>query len=201
MEKIRKILPAAFFIVISVLMIGVYVGCDELVPPKAPGADATASALLKAKVHNETASGLVKTVIPTVKGDAKTLLVEAGKQTQLTDESIDDGSAALKWYDDQYNTLYKKAYDLEGENKTIKSQWGYRTQILVERIKHWIEFLLVLHIAAGALALVPWAIIFPGWGLIVGKGLAIVGLATNPFAWFQSIRDNVWFRYIAPKAA
>jgi hypothetical protein len=88
------------------------------------------------------------------------------------------------------NTLEVINGKLSDTITVIKAGWGYRLQVAIERFWFWLKVtgvsLIVLHFGLGLAGLVVSG--------PIGAVCAKLGVAINPFAWFQSVRDNIFFR-------
>jgi hypothetical protein len=151
----------------------------ESLPDVASGVDG-------AKAHIDSAERANVAAKPLAGTDARPLLDFVSDEHRAAGDALHDAQAALVKARVQANAIAGDNVRLAGELVRVTSGWGYRLQVTVARIAWLLIGAEALHIVLGAASLF---VAGPS-----GAILARIGLYLNPLAWFQSARDNYWFR-------
>lgn len=146
----------------------------------------------RADAHTQSAEQINKLVKPLAGPIVQPLLTQESKEHQATGDALHSAQKSLTHANAERSTL---ADENEKQAQTIikiTNSWGYQFELLVERLFWLIVGLTGLHFLLGF------------GGLMVsgpeGAIMARIGVYLNPAAWFQSARDNYYFR-TAPSAA
>lgn len=173
------------------------VGCavtPSVVPDTLP---VTGSSVDKAKAHVESATGLVVRATPESNTTGKALLAaatdeqaKAVKELEAAKTELAAVAAERKQIEAEKAKVEGERDDIQAQLDKVKSGWGYQLQQFVLKLFWLIVSLTALHFILGIAGLF---ISGP-----IGNVVAKVGVFLNPFAWFQSIRDNHWFNKNPP---
>lgn len=176
---------------VALTLLFLLVGCPAWRAATPPDSlPAVGSGVERVGAHIESAERLNKAAKPVAGDRARPLLDAQSEEHSAAAVALGDTRKALAQSTKEREQLAEANVELARENQTIKAGWGYRLQLLVKRLLVTLAVVAGLHFVAGIAAL-----FVPGVG---GAMLAKVALLLNPFAWFQSARDNYYFRVKAP---
>jgi len=183
---------------IIVFLAGCAGGGSVRVDPVPDSLPEVGTGIAKTQAHVESAERLTKQAVPHANVTGQALLGGVSAEHGKAIESLAEAEAALAASELERGKLEEQAQDLaeEVENRNreiakVKGGWGYRLQQFVARLFWLLVALTVGHFVLGAVA--------PFVAGPAGAFLAKAGVLLNPFAWFQSARDNFFFRKKAPK--
>ncbi len=155
------------------------------------------SSIESAKAHVESAEALVTRAVPEANPTGKSLLAAANAEQAKAIDDLDSTKQELVQVKAEREKVAAQvkaitAYrdDLENQLHTVKSGWGYRFQQFVLRMFWLIVSLTALHFVLGIVALFVSG--------PAGNVIAKIGAFVNPFAWFQTLRDNHYFNKKCP---
>ena len=162
-------------------------GCAGSVGSGIPNSlPAVGSGIERTGVHVESAERLNRAAKPLAGPTARPLMDQVSEEHGAAKAAIAETKVELRAANEQRTILEDTNRQQANRIIRVESGWGYRLQLWVNRFAWGLLGASVLHVALGGAAL-----FVPGRA---GAVLAKLGVATNPFAWFQSIRDNYWFR-------
>lgn len=167
---------------------GVAGGCAPRAVPasRADSLPATAAGMERTGAHVESAERLNRAAKPLAGAGARPLMDQVSEEHGAALSSLADVRGDLKAAQDQRARLAGDNAKLAAQLAHVTGGWGYRFQLWATRLAWLLLGLTVAHFALGAAAL-----FIPG---PAGEILARVGVLLNPAAWFQSARDNYFFR-------
>jgi len=148
---------------------------------------AVGSGVERTSAHVESAERLNNAAKPIAGSAAAPLLNQVTEEHGAALSSLSETRRDLKSANDQRARLTGDNVKLAGQLTQVTSGWGYRLQLWVARV-FWI--LVASQVASYLLGAIALATPAGGAGAI----LARIGVYLNPFAWFQSARDNYYFR-------
>jgi hypothetical protein len=171
------------------LTLGVMAGCAPVakVPDSIP---VVGNSVDRAQAHVESAESLVTRAVPESSPTGKSLLAAATDEQDKAISDLNDTKKELTQVTQERDKVDADREALAKELAQIKSGWGYRLQQFVLRMFWLIVSLTALHFVLGIVALFVSG--------PVGNVLAKIGAFVNPFAWFQTLRDNHFFNKKCP---
>ncbi len=155
----------------------------------APSIPAVSGELATATAHTVTAQRVVKDIPKhaDVTGKAEANFVD--DELNLVFTALGEAQAKLAKVQSEYSAVVESNQQKDARIAKDEGGWGFRLQSLVHRIWVWFWVVLigavVLHVGLGIAGL---CISGPA-----GAILSRVGAGINPFAWFQTIKDNIFF--------
>lgn len=169
-------------------MVSVLTGCAT---PKVPDSVPVAgNSIERAQARVESAEALVTRAVPETNPTGKALLAAANDEQAKAISDLDETKAELVKVTAERQQIGAERDAVQTELTKVKSGWGYRLQQFVLRTFWLIVSLTALHFVLGIVALFvsgPF-----------GNVLAKIGAFVNPFAWFQTLRDNHFFKKKCP---
>jgi hypothetical protein len=147
---------------------------------------ALGSSVERTTAHVESAERLNNAAKPLAGVVARPLMDQVSQEHGAAQAALTDTRRELKSANAQRDLLERDNQRLAGQVTQITSGWGYRLQLWVARAFWTIVALTAAHFIFGAAGL---AVAGPSGALF-----ARLGVILNPFAWFQSARDNLYFR-------
>ena len=172
----------------AAMLLLILCSCD---PQVRPGIGITAPAgnsIAKAQAYNQVARQQAE---DGKKSGGKSFFSVIDRVLELQAETLDAASSENQVAGRQHQEVVDQLTKARTENKVLYESWGAKTERFLRRVWFWIKVAFVVHVLAGIAGL-----FVPG---IWGKGIAIIGAIANPFAWFQVIRDNLYFRQRRPE--
>lgn len=184
----RGWLMGLLFLMLAVLL----AGCADPSISNIPNTVyAVGSSVDKAESHVKSAENLTTKAVPEASATGKALLSAASdehagavKELESAKTEVASVQAERKQLEDQFNT------EQANLTKITNGLW-YKIGVWAWRFTMLLIALVAFHIIGGAVAL-----FIPG---PIGAGIGIAAAFVNPLGWFQSLRDNYFFRYVKPK--
>lgn len=182
-----NLLIACFLYVWVILVALICCGCSvkgraSNVPDSLP---AIGSGIEKTGAHIESAERLNASAKPSA-GSAKPLLDQVTAEHQASLVALSDVRHDLASATSERDRLTTDNTTLAEKLTRVTNGWGYRLQLWVTRLLTLLIALSIFHFVGGAAAL-----FIPG---PIGAGIATAAAVVNPCSWFQTARDNYFFR-------
>jgi hypothetical protein len=136
--------------------------------------------------HVDSAERLNVAAKPLAGKAARPLMDQVSAEHGAAEDALGDTRRELKASTDQRGRLERENIDQAKTIASLTGGWGYRLQLFVTRAAWILAGIAMAHVALGIAA--PFV---PG---VAGSLMAKVGVLLNPAAWFQSARDNFYFR-------
>jgi hypothetical protein len=169
------------------LLSGCAVAHHTSVPDSIP---AVGGALERTDAHVQSADRLVDAAKPESNSMGKALLQQAQAEHAAAEQAIDEAKAETANVAQERDKLEDMVAQRDKRITEVTSGWGYRFQVWVTRLLWTLVAIVSLHFVLGIAGL----FIAGPFGGIIAKA----GVLLNPMAWFQSARDNYYFRKQAP---
>lgn len=176
-------------------LVSLLAGCAT---PKVPDSvPVVGDSIERAQARVESAEALVTRAVPETNPTGKALLAAANDEQAKAISDLDETKAELVKVTTEREQVEAQVTKVAGERDAVqtelakvKSGWGYRLQQFVLRMFWLIVSLTALHFVLGIVALFVSG--------PAGNVLAKIGAFVNPFAWFQTLRDNHFFNKKCP---
>lgn len=152
---------------------------------------AVGSSVDKAESHVKSADSLVVRAVPESSATGKALLSAASDEHAGAVKEIENGKAELVSVQAEAKALADHDAATQAALDKITNSLWHKIGVWAWRFTVLLITLTAFHIIGGAAAL-----FIPG---PIGAGIGIAAAFVNPFGWYQSLRDNYFFRYVKPK--
>jgi hypothetical protein len=177
-------------IVAFMLLCVLLAGCGPLNPNAVHNTiPAVGNNVNQAESHVKSADGLVARARPESNKTGQSLLDATREELAGAVSALEAAQKDLFTVQQERDSLKKSADQYQVKADKLEHSWGYRVQVWVTRAFWLLMVLLGVHYIGGLVAL-----FVPG---PIGATLSVVSAVVNPAAWFQTIRDNIYFRRFA----
>jgi hypothetical protein len=187
---VKRILPAEYFVALFFVAMLALVSCAHK-PYAGDTSDslpAVGGGVERVDANIDAAERLNTAAKPLAGPAAKPLLNQQTEAHRAAKEAVVEVKGSLASATTERRAMNQQIIDQAKTISQITGGWGYRLQLFVTRVQRILIGIVVAHFLFGIAGLVV--------GGAPGALLAKIGVWIWPPAWFQSARDNYYFRRV-----